>query len=154
LAFLKEKIKKMRILLITLVGSFLFSGCSTLNSVVKAKEEGKGTVQVYDVNMEEAWTLAKKSFRWGGADAIEEYQDEGYMLTSKGMNLVSSGSVMGAWIESTNNGLVRVTIISKRRISTQIATGMTEGRFHKLFGAGVDILKRGEKLPLSAPDVN
>ena len=131
----------------------LLSSCSTLNSVVKAKEEGKGTTVVYDVNFEDAWTLSKKSFRWGGADAIEEYKDEGYMLTSKGMNLVSSGSVMGAWVEKTSNGKSKVTVISKRRISTQIATGMTEGKFHKFFEAGVDILKSGKSLPASAPEV-
>ena len=131
----------------------LLASCSTLNSVVKAKEEGKGTTVVYDVNFEDAWTLSKKSFRWGGSDAIEEYKEEGYMLTSKGMNLVSSGSVMGAWIEKTPSGQSKVTVISKRRISTQIATGMTEGKFHKFFKAGVDILKSGKSLPASAPEV-
>ncbi len=128
--------------------------CSTLNTVLKAKEEGKGTTISYEVNESDAWNLAKKSFRWGGADAIEEYKEEGYMLTSKGMNWVSSGSVMGAWIEPIDNGKINVTVISKRRISTQIATGMTEGKFHKFFQAGLEILNRGEKLPLTAPNVN
>jgi len=143
----------MRTLLSVVISGLLLASCSTLNSVVKAKEEGKGTVEIYDVNMEDAWTLAKKSFRWGGADAIEEYKEEGYMLTSKGMNLVSSGSVMGAWIEPARDGKTKVTVISKRRISTQIATGLTEGKFHKYFAAGSDMLKKGQKLPLSAPEV-
>ena len=141
-----------------LIGScfvlFLMMSCSTLNSVIKAKEEGKGTAVVYDVTYDQAWLLAKKSFRWGGADAIEEYKEEGYMLTSKGMNWVSSGSVMGAWIEEEPSGGYKVTVISKRRISTQIATGMTEGKFHKYFDAGADILKSGKDLPLSAPSLD
>ncbi len=130
-----------------------FASCSTLNDVVKAKDDGKGTTVTYDLDFENAWALAKKSFRWGGADAIEEYESDGYMLTSKGMNLVSSGSVMGAWIEKTSDGKMKVTVISKRRISTQIATGMTEDKFHKYFKAGVDILKSGGKLPASAPSL-
>ncbi len=144
----------MRFLILVIVSTFLFSGCSTLNSVIEAKEDGKGTVKVYDINMDDAWTLAKKSFRWGGADAIEEYKEEGYMLTSKGMNLVSSGSVMGAWLEKVDDDKTRVTVITKRRISTNIATGMTEDKFHRLFAKGSEILKSGEKLPLSAPDLN
>ena len=132
----------------------LIASCSTLNSVIKAKEEGKGTAIVYDISYDQAWLLAKKSFRWGGADAIEEYKEEGYMLTSKGMNWVSSGSVMGAWIEEESSDSYKVTVISKRRISTQIATGMTEGKFHKYFEAGVEILKSGKDLPLSAPPLD
>lgn len=140
----------MRNILAVLIIATL-SSCSTLNSVVKAKEDGKGSTEIYDVNFEQAWELSKKSFRWGGADAIEEYKSEGYMLTSKGMNVVSSGSVMGAWIEKTPDGKSKVTMISKRRISTQIATGMTEKKFHSYFSKGVAILKNGKKLPASAP---
>ncbi len=144
----------MRILILAIATAFLMSGCSTLNNVIEAKEQGKGTVEIYDVGMDDAWTLAKKSFRWGGADAIEEYKEEGYMLTSKGMNLVSYGSVMGTWLESIGDGKIEVTVISKRRISTDIATGMTEDKYHRLFAKGVEILKSGEKLPLSAPDLD
>ena len=132
----------------------MLSSCSTLNSVIKAKEEGKGTAVVYDVTHDQAWQLAKKSFRWGGADAIEEYKEEGYMLTSKGMNWVSSGTVMGAWIEETGSNQYVVTVITKRRISTELATGLTEAKFHKYFAAGATILKSGNKLPLSAPELD
>ena len=132
----------------------LCTNCSTLNSVLKAKEDGKGTVVDYPVNFEDGWEIAKRAFRWAGADAIEEYKDEGYMLTSKGMNLVSSGSVMGSWVEDLGNGQCRVTVISKRRISTQIATGMTEDKYHRLYAKGVEIVKSGQPLPATAPDMD
>jgi len=144
----------MRVLIGLGLCILFLSSCSTLNSVVQAKEDGKGTVKVYDVNTDQAWDIAKRSFRWAGSDAIEEYEDEGYMLTSKGMNLVSSGSVMGAWIESDGDGKSKVTVISKRRISTQIATGMTEDKFHRWFAKGASIVKSGGKLPSSAPDLD
>ena len=53
----------MRTLISGVVIIFLVSGCSTLQNVVEAREDGKGTVEVYDVNMDDAWMLAKKSFR-------------------------------------------------------------------------------------------
>lgn len=143
----------MKTALTLLTALILTCSCSTLNTVIKEKEEGGGTTKMYDINYDDAWNLAKKSFRWGGADAIEEYKEDGYMLTSKGMNLVSSGSVMGAWIEPSN-GKMSVTVVSKRRIQTQIATGMTETKFHKYFAKGTEILARGEKLPMSAPDLD
>ena len=144
----------MRTLISGVVIIFLVSGCSTLQNVVEAREDGKGTVEVYDVNMDDAWMLAKKSLRWGGSEAIEEYKEEGYMLTSKGMNLVTSGCVMGAWIEESGDNQTKVTVISKRRISTDITTGMTEDKFHRLFAKGSEILKSGEELPLSTPKLN
>jgi len=134
--------------------SFICLSCNSLNSVIKAKQEGKGTTEVYNIGVEDAWKIAKKSFRWGGADAIEEYEDEGYMLTSSGMNLVSSGAVMGAWIEPINDTQTKVTVITKRRIATQIATTLTEGKWQKYFAAGVDIVNNGKSLPFEAPDVN
>ena len=126
--------------------------CSTLNTVIEDKEAGGGTTEAYDVSFDDAWTLAKKSYRWAGADAIEEYKEEGYMLTSKGQNLVSSGSVMGTWIKDLGNGKCEVTCVSKRRIQTEWATGITETKYHKYFAKGVEIIKSGGELPLTAPE--
>lgn len=130
------------------------ASCSNLNTVVKAKKDGKGTTETYAIGMDDAWKLAKKSFRWGGSDAIEEYEEDGYMLTSSGMNLVSSGAVMGAWLEKVDDTHTKVTVITKRRIATQIATTLTESKYHKLFKAGAAYVMRGEKLPVEAPEVN
>ncbi len=74
------------------------------------------------------------------------------MLTSSGMNFVSYGAVMGAWIEPVDNGNTRVTVITKRRIATNVATTLTESTYHKRFAQAVDILKSGKKLPLAPPD--
>jgi hypothetical protein len=71
-----------------------------MHDVVAAKESGReGTTQTYRVNEAQAWDIAKTIFRWEGSDAIEEHRDQHYMLTSSGMNLVSYGRVMGAWVE-------------------------------------------------------
>ena len=143
----------MRLILILLHLGLFFGSCSTLNTVIEDKEAGGGTTEAYDVSYDDAWVIAKKSYRWAGSDAIEEYKVEGYMLTSKGQNLVSSGSVMGTWIKDLGNNKCEVTCVSKRRIQTQWATGMTESKYHKYFAKGLEIMKSGEELPMTAPEV-
>lgn len=137
-------------------GLFIFlvlTGCVTLNDVVKAKEDGsEGTTRVYAVKTDQAWEIAKAVFRWEGTDAIEEHRTEGYMLTSSGMNLVSYGTVMGAWIEPVNQDNARVTVITKRRVATNLVTTLTEGTFHRRFAEAVEIVKKGQPLPGNAPN--
>ena len=128
----------------------LLAGCATMGDVVRAKNEG--TANVYPVNADQAWEIAKTVFRWEGADAIEEHKSEGYMLTSSGMNWVSWGAVMGAWIEPVDKDNTRVTVVTKRRIATNVATTLTETTFHKRFAQAVEIVKKGNRLPSNPPE--
>ena len=131
----------------------LLSGCATMNDVVRVKDAGtEGTTKVYPVNTDQAWEISKAVFRWEGSDAIEEHRDKGYMLTSSGMNLVSWGAVMGAWIEPVDKENTKVTVVTKRRITINIATTLTEGTYHKRFAQGVEIVRKGQLLPRNAPD--
>jgi len=128
----------------------LLAGCATMGDVVRAKDEG--TSKVYPVNADQAWDIAKTVFRWEGADAIEEHRKEGYMLTSSGMNFVSIGTVMGAWIDPIDQNNTKVTVVTKRRIATNIATTLTETTFHNRFAQAVDIVKAGKPLPVAPPE--
>jgi len=130
----------------------VLNGCATTNDVLRAKEAGKeGTTKTYSVNVDQSWEIAKKVFKWEGADAIEEHRDEGYMLTSSGPNLVSYGTVMGAWIKYINDDETEVTVVTKRRITINVATTLTETTFHKRFAQAVEIVKKGWPLPTIAP---
>lgn len=128
------------------------SGCSTMQDVVKVKESGKeGTTKNYAVTEAQAWEIAKTVFRWEGADAIEEHRDQHYMLTSSGVNLVSWGAVMGAWVEPVKEDDTKVTVVTKRRVTVNLATTLTETTFHKRFAQAVEIIKQGKPLPSEAP---
>ena len=140
--------KILNLALIFLV-SIWIAGCATMSDVVRSKDQG--TVQVYPVNSDQAWEIARTVFRWEGADAIEEHRKENYMLTSSGMNLVSYGAVMGAWLEPVGRDSTKVTVVTKRRLSTNIATTLTEATFHKRFAQAVEIIKAGKPLPLTPP---
>jgi len=128
----------------------ILGGCATMGDVSRSKEDG--TSKVYPVNADQAWDIAKAVFRWEGADAIEEHRKDGYMLTSSGMNMVSWGAVMGAWIDSVDQNNTKVTVVTKRRLSMNIATTLTEDTFHKRFAQAVKIVKDGKSLPVAPPD--
>ncbi len=133
-----------------LMAIILLAGCASMGDVMKSKD--KGTVKVYPVTADQAWEISKTVFRWEGCDAIEEHRDEGYMLTSSGVNMVSWGAVMGAWIDPVDENTTKVTCVTKRRISINVATTLTETTFHKRFAQAVDIVKAGKPLPLEPPE--
>lgn len=134
-------------LLVALVG---VTGCATMADVVKAKDQG--TSQVYPVSADQAWEISKTVFRWEGSDAIEEHRAEGYMLTSSGMNLVSAGAVMGTWVDPIDQNNTKVTVVTKRRLATNLATTLTETTFHRRFAWAVEIVKAGKPLPIAPPE--
>jgi len=131
--------------------SVVFLGCATLSDVIADKEAGEGTTVVYSVATDKGWEIATKVLRWEGAETIEEHKDEHYMLTTIGANLISAGSVVGVWVEPGGKGKSKVTVITKRKMATNIATGLTETTFHDRFQQAVDIVKSGKALPREAP---
>jgi hypothetical protein len=150
---MKEKGIRVLACIVFLTMVALLGGCATMNDVVRVKEDGsEGTTKVYPVNADQAWEISKAVFRWEGSDAIEEHRGQGYMLTSSGMNLVSWGAVMGAWIEPVDKENTKVTVVTKRRVTMNIATTLTEGTYHRRFAQAVEIVKKGQPLPRIAPD--
>jgi len=138
-----------------LLAATQFFGCISMNEVVRAKIEGvEGTTRLYPVNAELSWEIARTVFRWEGTDTIEEHRDQGYMLTSSGMNLLSWGTLMGAWIEPVSDETSKVTVITKRKMPLDFVTTLTEGTFHTRFEQAVEIVKSGQPLPLTPPDWN
>jgi len=134
--------------------TFILTGCASVNDVIAAKESNReGTTAFYDVSADEAWLVAKTVFRWEGSDAIEEHRAEGYMTTSTGVGFLTAGTVMGAWIstDTGGNGKTKVTVVTKRRVQTNIVTSLTESTFQKRFAQAVAILKAGQPLPQAAP---
>ncbi len=67
------------------------------------------------------------------------------------MNLISYGAVMGACVEGVDQNSRKVTVVAKRRMSTNAGTTLTETTFHKRFGQTVDIIRRGERLASKPP---
>jgi hypothetical protein len=126
-------------------------GCASMSDVIHEKQSGGGTTVAYPVGKDDAWKIAMAAFRWGGADAIEEHKDAGYMLTSSGASVGTKGTMMGVWVEPIGPQQSRVTVVTKRRIAVQAITTLTESGFHEKFRQGVGILASGQSLPIEAP---
>jgi hypothetical protein len=131
-----------------LLFTFLLISCASISDAIKAKEEG--SVVSYPVDFEQGWKIALKVLRWEDAETIEEHKDENYMVTTIGQNLISAGSVVAVWVEPEGTN-IKVTCVTKRKMQTNIATGLTETTFHKRFKQAVDIVKQGKPLPSDAP---
>ena len=132
----------------------ILTGCATTHDIVPVKkEDSEGISKVYPVNADQAWEIGKVVFRWEGRHAIEEHRDQGYMLTSSGMGLVAWGTVMGAWFEPVDEENTKVTVITRRRVTVSPAVPMIrEDAFHRRFAQAVEMVKKGQPLPLKAPD--
>jgi len=132
----------IRILVLFLVFAFIV-GCAAMSDVVKSKQNGQ--INVYTINVDQAWEIAKTVFRWANADAVEEHRKEGYLAASSGAN------VMVAWIEPMDKKIIRVTVASKRRLPINPFTDLTERDFHNYFAQGVEMMNSGKPLPSSRP---
>jgi len=108
-------------------------GCATTSDVVRAKTQGKGTSRVYPLNVERAWEIARTVFRFEDPKVIEEHRSEGYMVARIGESTISSGAVMGVWIEPVDKENTRVTVVIKRRDPTELSVPVTETDFHDNF---------------------
>lgn len=129
--------------------TIILSSCATMSDVLQSKDEG--TVNVYNVNKEAAWEIAVTVLRWEGCETIEQHKNSNYMLTTVGANFVSEGSLVGVWVEPENENSTKITVVTKRKVQTNLATGLTEATFHESFAKGVDIYKKGEPLPIEKP---
>ena len=143
------KNNKFTIFSLLIVTTWL-AGCATMGDVMKSKD--KGTAEVYPVNADQAWEICRMVFRWEGSDAIEEHRDQGFMLTSSGVNLASWGAVMGAWVDPIDENNTKITVVTKRRIQVNVATTLTETTFHKRCAQAVEIIKEGKPLPIEPPN--
>ncbi len=141
-----------KIFLINLIIFLVFIGCASMSDVLKSKDEG--TVNVYNVTEEQAWKIAITVLRWEDAETIEEHRDEHYLLTTTGADLVSAGTLIGVWIEPVNNKDTKVTVVTKRKMQTNLATGLTETTFHRRYAQAVEIVKSGNSLPIDPPANN
>ena len=127
----------------------MITSCATLKDVLKDKKNG--THKVYPVNFEDAWEIAMTVLRWEDCETIEQHKTAGYMLTTVGQNFVSAGSVVGVWIDKVDSENSKVTIVTKRKVQTNLATGLTESTFHNSYAKAVNLFKEGKKLPFERP---
>lgn len=130
----------------------LFSSCATMTDVLKNKDEG--TAKIYELDKETAWDIAVTVLRWEGCETIEQHKTSNYMLTTVGANFVSDGTLVGVWVDPVGDDKSNITVVTKRKIQTNLATGLTETTFHASYKAAVDLVKQGKTLPIEKPFID
>jgi hypothetical protein len=119
---------------VVLAAILVCSGCASMHDVVRSEQRGGGTTQRYFVPADTAWDIARSVLRWEGhAEHIEEHRAEGYMLGASDWQAFTWGTYMGVWLAPESSGAVRVTVVTKRKMSTNFITTLTETTFHKRF---------------------
>jgi hypothetical protein len=147
----------MKMLVFALITALLMtSGCASLpelsNQVVQAKMAGnEGVTKVYPVSVNQAWEITETVFRWEKCDAVKENRQENYMITSTGMKMVAFGSVMGVWLEPSDESSTKVTVVTRRRVEKDFFTKLDAPTFFERFEKGLEIVKEGKKLPVVPP---
>jgi hypothetical protein len=107
--------------------------CASMKDVVKAKQEEKGVTQAYIVGAQQAFDISRKILRENGVDAIENHEQEGYMLGVAEMNDKSYATFTGVWVEKGDKDTVNITVVTKRKAPFQLANRLTEDGFHRIF---------------------
>ncbi|MDX1702234.1 MAG: hypothetical protein R3250_16525 [Melioribacteraceae bacterium] len=115
------------------------------------KEKDEGTAAVYKIDKNTGWDIAKTVLRWEDCETIEENRVSNYMLTTVGQNFISEGRLVGVWVEPVNDEETKITIVTKRKVQTNLATGLTESTFQESFSKAVEMVKAGKSLPIEKP---
>ncbi len=129
---------------------FALQGCATVSDIAHSK--AGGTSIVYPVSKDQAWDIAKAVFRWEGAEAIEEHRNRDYILASRGSHPFFYDAVACAWVEPVDSEDTKVTVVTKRKRSLNVATHFTKTTFLWRFAQAVEIIKAGKPLPPSPPE--
>ena len=101
-----------------LVGMGLLSGCATLADARMAK--GTGPYRVYDVPADKVWSAMPDVIRNVGLSYVGENRQEGYVLAQRGITLWSYGENVSIFITSLEAQKIRVEIVSKKSLETNI----------------------------------
>jgi PBP1b-binding outer membrane lipoprotein LpoB len=143
---------KLSFLLTAVLFTFIINGCTaSMNDVLQEKNEG--TAKTYSVTPDQAWEIAVTVLRWEDCEMIEEHRMSGYMLTKIDNESIlwREESLIGVWVDSLNTDKTKVTVVTKRKHKTAAVTGLTETTFHETFANAVNIVKKGQKLPIAKP---
>ena len=130
----------------------MLASCATMTDVLKDKDEG--TSKIYEVDKETAWEIAITVLRWEGCETIEQHKTSNYMLTTVGANFVSDGTLVGVWVDPIGSDKSNITVVTKRKMQTNLATGLTETTFHSSYKLAVDLVNQGNTLPIEKPSMD
>jgi hypothetical protein len=109
------------------------TGCRSQDSVRDAYDAREGTSRVYPLPAAEAYDLALQVLEDEEIDELHEFPREQYAVGGFGMTFVSWGTWVGVWIDPVDAQHSEVTVVTKRKMATNVATVLTETTFHERY---------------------
>lgn len=114
--------------IVALAALLTLTACATMNDAISSKKQG--TEKLYAKSCDAVWPLSVRVLRDNNAGAIEERKSENQMLANSSAGLFSFGTFMVVWLEPAAADKCNVTIVTKRKISTNVITDLTETGYH------------------------
>lgn len=137
---------------IALVGATMCAACGgNMTNVLKEKQDGAASAEVYPVSADRAWQISETILRWEGAGPIEEHRDGRYMLTTIHNPAAGSGQdpnvYVGIWIEPAHDGVKVSCAVS----GPSLFSPFHEPDFHARFHQALTYVENAQPLPITAP---
>lgn len=126
-----------RLLLVAVLAASA-TGCRSRASVQDAYDARQGTSVIYEVDPGAAYDAALDVLEDEGVDELEEHPRDLHALGGFGMNFVSWGTWVGVWIDPAQGGGSEVTVVTRRKMATNVATVLTETTFHERLRSKLD----------------
>jgi hypothetical protein len=105
------------------------AGCASMDDV--RNDRSGGTTGAYAGPVEDVLRAASKVLKRQGVEAVE--QESGALFGTIPESFLGdvSSTYCGVWVEATEDGTVEVRVVTRRRRSLSLLTGLTETTFHE-----------------------
>ncbi len=113
---MRQKWSLALLILASLAPAFL-TGCNSLGDAREAR--GDGTRRTYSATVDQVWRAVPRAANDLDLSVAGTFQDEGYMLLSRGATMFSWGERVAVFVDPIDGGS-SVEVVSKRAISVNI----------------------------------
>lgn len=106
-------------------------GCASMEDV--RSDRGGGTTELYAGSREAVVEAGLKVLQRHGVEAVEHDVDQGTLFGTIPESFLGdvSSTYCGVWVDRTTDGDVEVRVVTRRRRSLSLLTGLTETTFHE-----------------------
>lgn len=126
-------------------------GCASMDDV--RSDRSGGTAQRYEGPKEVVLKAAVAVLRQQGVETLEQDTEEGTVFGAIPESILGdvSSTYCGVWVDPTSDGAIDVRVVTRRRRSLSLLTGLTESTFHAELqrelarGREVDVQLTGKK---------
>jgi len=115
--------------MMAILGLVLGAGCASMEDV--RNDRSGGTTEVHSGPMEDVLRAASRVLKRQGVEAVEKEPGALFGTIPESFLGDVSSTYCGVWVEAADDGKVEVRVVTRRRRSLSLLTGLTETTFHE-----------------------